>query len=90
MYIANNLVTCIKSTAMTNTDNRMMHHRHDTATWEQADEDGLVLDHRNQSMQYQVNRTGDMFARRHAAANAPTSVGSAYQSLLHIQQDADA
>ncbi len=81
---------------MTNTNDldtnldRMMHHRHDFATWEQADEEGLVLDHTNQSLQYQVNRRGDPFARRHAAANAPTSIGNAYQSLLHIQQDADA
>jgi len=88
------------SSVVTNTDNldtdlgHMMHHRHDFA-WEQSDEEGLVVeglvvDHTNQSMQYQVNRTGDTFARRHAAANAPTSVGSAYQSLLHIQQDPDA
>jgi hypothetical protein len=81
---------------MTNANNHdtnldhMMHHRHDFATWEQADGEGLVLDHTNQSLQYQVNRRGDTFARRHAAANAPTSVESAYQSLLHIQQDADA
>ncbi len=84
------------STAVTNTDNldtdldHMMHHRQDLATWEQSDEEGLVLDHTKQSVQYQMNRTGDTFARRHAAANAPTSVGSAYQSLLHIQQNLDA
>ena len=81
---------------MTNTNDHdtnldhMMHHRHHLAIWEQADEEGLVLDHTNQSLQYQVNRRGDTFARRHAAANAPTSVGGAYQSLLHIQQDANA
>lgn len=83
------------SIVVTNTDNldtdlgHMMHHRHDFA-WEQSDEEGLIVDHTNQSMQSQVNRTGDTFARRHAAANAPTSVGGAYQSLLHIQKDPDA
>ena len=84
------------STIMTNTNNHdtnldhMMHHRHAFATWEQADEEGAVVDHTSQSLQYQVNSRGDTFVRRHAAANAPTSIGSAYQSLLHTQQDVDA